>query len=229
MSLAGRGTERGYKRTVSLTRDDFESEPEWALAVLSDVLGDLQEGLEAGDVAGRAYFSRTAGRPFEITVYNTLLRYHARLVLRSRARRVEDDPEYDVTDVANLGLHLRHGRFQVRARKSPDLTPPVPGASASLQAYYRQETLVPDDRLSINLLALWRPSPAGIEMRLTKPVAGDMTRDSVAVEWNVPVPAIAHERAAESSAPPETATVEDLPFRAAAKEAEERREGEEDR
>lgn len=212
-----------------MTRDDFESEPEWALAVLHDVLGDLQEGLEAGDVEGRAYFSGTDRRPFEITVYNTLLRYHTKLVLRSRARSVEDDPEYDVQDVANLGLHLRHGGFHVRARKAADLEPPVPGPSKSLQSYYAQETLGPDPSVSINLLALWRPSPAGIEMRLTKPVSGDTTRDSVTTEWNVPVPSIAHERAAASAAAPQAATVEDLPFRAAAEEAEEHREAEEDR
>lgn len=214
---------------MSSSRDDFESEPEWALAVLREPLGDLQEGLEVGDVEARGYFAREAGRPFDITLYNTLLRYTTKNLLLARARRVEEE-EYDVKDVANLGLHLRHDRFNVRVRKAADLLPPVPGESQALQAYYRQETLVPDDRLSINLLALWRPSPAGVELRLAKPVDGATTRESVETEWSVAVPSIAHERAAATAPPlPMTTTLDDLEtIQRLADEAEERRRGEDD-
>jgi hypothetical protein len=191
-------------------RGDFDSEPEWVVAELTELLADLQEGLEAGHAQARTYFDRRAVRPsapdgawpFDVTLYNTLLRYHTKRSLVSRRHAVVDDPEYDVKDVANLGLHLHHGRFRLRVRKSDQLRPPVPGDSKALQAFYRQETLLPDDRNIVNVLALWRIGPAGVDLALSKPVSGDTTRESVDSEWDIRVPDLAHQRAVRLAAPP---------------------------
>jgi hypothetical protein len=236
---------RGYKSTMTST---FDPDPEarQALADLSDLLADVQEGLEIGDVEARGFFAGnrraavageapdddgtvTAARPFDPTMYNTFVRYTTKNLLRSRLRKVEDDPAYQITDASNLGLHLRHGRYRLRVRKAADLRVPVPGDSLAMRAFYQQRTLLPDLRDIRNLLVLWRIEAVGVELALAKPLDGENTKESVRVEWTIPVPDLSAERvsriAREARRP--AATVEDLDtIRAAAEQDETRRKDE---
>jgi hypothetical protein len=175
------------------------AEADRALAELRETLADLQEALELGDGYGRGYFREDGSWPYDVTAYNTLLRYHTKRFLRSRSRDVRDDDDYEVQDVANLGIHVHHGRYRIRVRKSADLRVPVPGDSESAQKFYRQEVLVPDVRDFMNVLVVWRVGAAGVELRLAKPKGGDLTRESVDVEWEVSVPGFAVERAAQGA------------------------------
>ena len=136
--------------------------------------------------------------PIDASLFPNLVRYYAKQFLGTRhlvADDEEDVPAFDAIGLANNGLCVVHGRYALRIRKSDNGLIPVPGASFTLQQFYRQQPLPfnlasrPAQIVDTSLLVLWQVDAnhrlAGMD--LSCPRSGGTTRASVEAHWSVPL------------------------------------------
>jgi hypothetical protein len=167
--------------------------PEETLAQLAPLIPPLYRSIEASVQEARSFFDDREERvdPF---LFPCLVRYHAKLLLEEAGQTAD----YELDDLANNGLYLRFGGFQIRILKSDNGKLPVPGPSKPKQEFYSQQ-LEFDFMQSksgqpacslLNLVILWDLSSLRNLERLTLvcPKAGSTTRDSVEQHWEIQIP-----------------------------------------
>ena len=182
--------------------------PDDALHDLDDFIPLLWEAMDASIGEAVGFFPN----PDEIDPYlfPNLVRYHAKRFFQARhlaatEEESSDVPEFEQIGLANNGICVVRHRYALRIRKSDDGLLPVPGQSATLQKFYRQQPLPfnlmdrPAQVVDTSLLVLWDVDAkhrfAGLQ--LSCPRAGATTRASVQTYWSVPIvnPVIATVRA----------------------------------
>ncbi len=126
-----------------------------------------------------------------------LVRYHAIQVLNGLGHEVREDNDINLENVANNGIHIKYGSYNLRILKSNLMEIPVPGHSKTRQVFYHQGQInfPPDknnnkDLMEINLLLLWSVEyPYSLSnLSLACPKAGGSTRESVLHHWHEKIP-----------------------------------------
>ncbi len=124
--------------------------------------------LEIANQRATAFFAEKDNgeqRRWDPGVHAGLVRYHAISLLDGQGMKAIDEHDkvaFERFDIANNGIYLQHGRFQIRIRKSaPDGKLPPPSSEAQTAFYFQQIPLpgisFTDDWL--NLLLLWDIDP----------------------------------------------------------------------
>jgi hypothetical protein len=185
--------------------------PEETLAQLAPLIPPLYRSIEASVQEARSFFDDREERvdPF---LFPCLVRYRAKLLLEEAGQAAD----YELDDLANNGLYLRFGGFQIRILKSDNGKLPVPGPSKQKQEFYGQQLEFDFMRSNsgqsvsspLNLVVLWDLSGLRNLERLTLvcPKAGSTTRDSVEQHWEIQIPHPADSLTTEAG----TAITEDL-------------------
>jgi hypothetical protein len=185
--------------------------PEETLAQLAPLVPPLYRSIEASVQEARNFFD-DRGEVIDPFLFPCLVRYHAKLLLQEAGQAAE----YELDDLANNGLYLRFGGYQIRILKSDNGKLPVPGLSKPKQEFYNQQLefdfMNSGPGLSqpslLNLVVLWEVSGLRNLEKLTLvcPKAGSTTRDSVEQYWEIHIPHPAHSQEPQQFAE----TVEDL-------------------
>lgn len=167
--------------------------PEETLAQLASLILPLYRSIEASIQEARGFFDER-----EVSVdpylFPCLVRYHAKLFLEEAGQTAD----YELDDLANNGLYLRFGGYQIRVLKSDNGKLPVPGTSRPKQEFYSQQLefdfmqSAPGQPIRglLNLVVLWDVTGLRNLERLTLvcPKAGSTTRDSVEQHWEIQIP-----------------------------------------
>jgi hypothetical protein len=171
--------------------------PEETLAQLAPLIPPLYRSIEASVQEARNFFD-DRGEDIDPFLFPCLVRYHAKLLLEEAGQAAD----YELDDLANNGLYLRFGGYQIRILKSDNGKLPVPGTSKPKQEFYSQQLEFdfmnsgPENsqRSLLNLVVLWEVS--GLrnleKLILVCPKAGSTTRDSVEQHWEIQIPHPAH-------------------------------------
>jgi hypothetical protein len=157
--------------------------------------------------------------------------YLAPALVRYYAMQHIDEKKYKVEGLtrkplANNGLCVRYKSYEIRVLKSDEGDVPVPGPSRKRQDFYQQrfpawaEVAGEDEPDPLALLILWDVTRKYVLRGLTLvcPKDGDITRDSVEIYWekpiplSVPTPRPAEPRPTEAVADFPADEVEDLPL-----------------
>lgn len=167
---------------------NFPPEPDDVIHDLERVTPAFYHALEAGAVVARGFFDER-GDEVEPYHFASTVRYVAKRYLCEAGLAVE----FEVDDLANNGLSLAYGPYNIRIRKRDEDGLPVPGHSRVLQEFYQQSLrLLSETAERVNLLVLWdiaRPSFALTEtLYIACPKSGGITRDSVSAHWLVHLP-----------------------------------------
>lgn len=174
---------------------------EEALKALAPILPLIYPGLEAGALEVREFFGEREQSIDDAALAAHLLRWRAKHYIDKAGPDL--DIEFEREPLANSGLSVFHNGYHIRIRKAvegydddgePVALAPIPGPSAKLQEFYAQQLSLPgmDDQpeTTLNLLLLWSVTSdyrlAGLT--LACPKAGGITRESVRMYWQVPVP-----------------------------------------
>jgi hypothetical protein len=171
--------------------------PEETLAQLTPLIIPLYRSLEASVQEARGFFDDRE-ETVDSYLFPCLVRYHAKLLLEEAGQTAD----YELDDLANNGLYLRFGGYQIRILKSDNGKLPVPGTSRPKQEFYSQQLefdFMPAEtgeptRSLLNLVVLWDVSGLRNLEKLTLvcPKAGSTTRDSVEQHWEIQIPHPAH-------------------------------------
>ena len=176
------------------------SEAEVVLRDVFPLLTLVLSALEHGTFKVQEYFENE-----EVDVDRclapSLVRFWAKKELERTGHDVkeEEEEDFDLEHVTNIGLCLTYRHYHIRILKSFDGGLPVPGQSKKRRELYNQQIEMfdytsNDDRVSspstLNLIILWDVDELYNlqDLRLACPKAGDFTRASVQVHWNVPIP-----------------------------------------
>lgn len=167
---------------------------EEVLKELSALIPIIDAALEAGSQEAKEFFE-FRNRPVDACLAPDILRWRAKHYLDEAGHAAEFERE----GLSNNGLSVVYKTYNIRIRKAVNGTAPVPGPSKILQGFYGQAQLsfqFPDDEPKqevdlLNLLFLWS-STADYSLRgdmiLACPKSGALTRESVQLHWEVPVP-----------------------------------------
>ena len=179
---------------------------EEVLDELAQVFPAVYSALEVGIVKTKEYIAqeeREDDKKRNRSFAPCLIRYQAinALEKNNKGITIVDEPDVmSVEDVANNGLMISYGKYNVRILKSNNGELPTPGHSKRRQAYYNQqfcfdfhyknvesELEYPD---KINLLILWNINKDYIldELSLAYPKTGGYTKASVDSYWHGPIP-----------------------------------------
>jgi hypothetical protein len=195
---------------------------EEALKHLAPVIPLIYAGLEAGALEVRGFFGERHQAIDDAALAAHLLRWRAKHHIDEMGAGLS--VEFERENLANSGLSVRFDGYHVRVRKAVegydqegDLVPmaPIPGPSARLQSFYGQQMSLPGIEDSaetmLNLLLLWQVTG---DYRLTGltlacPRSGGITRESVRMYWEHPVP----HPAFSMESHPEPSNDDDLPYK----------------
>lgn len=158
----------------------------------------VQGSLEYGTYRAREFFKQhetEALKKIDPYLASTIVRFYARDYLRSAEGQGESLA--NLPSIANIGLHIKYGSYQVKILKSSDGDIPVPGHSKSRRDYYDQQHLDlfmgdvdSQPPLPVNLLLLWsvhEQYELGV-LSLACPKSGGITKDSVSAFWHCQIP-----------------------------------------
>lgn len=176
--------------------------PEEVLADLLPILPGIHDALDVGAYKVREYFEREkiknedGSLKIDPWVASNILRYWAKAHLQTMGHDVEDE-QPEINDIPNNGLSLIYKRYHIKIRKSDNGGVPGPGYSRRMQAFFQQIPLqFPSqeaDRESnqpVNLILLWDVGREYTirQLAMACPESGEVTRSSVRLHWNLPVP-----------------------------------------
>jgi len=111
----------------------FPPEPDRVIYDLQWVTPQFYQALEAGAVVARGFFDER-GDEVEPYHFASTVRYVAKRSLSEAGLAVE----FEVENLANNGLSLAYGPYNIRIRKADEDGLPVPGHSRVLQEFYQQ-------------------------------------------------------------------------------------------
>ena len=204
--------------------------PEQVFEDLSSVLPHVYSALDRGTYKALEYLENENKRGRVGTddrcLASSIVRYHAKIELVNLGELVGDDEEVDsvLKYAPNIGLHISHGRYNIRILKSDNGNLPVPGQSLKRRNFYQQITMDfsspgGKDQSPVNLIILWDVSyPYHLSgLSLACPMGGDFTRESVVAHWVRLIPQSILSGNRKIVAPSASIEVEDLPITPRAK------------
>lgn len=166
---------------------------EGVVADLSPLLPALYEAFEHGAGVAQQLFEEW-GFKYEPHAFSTITRLHAGQLLDQRGGRL---PGYQRISLANCGLYLVYGSYQIRCWKATDGDLPDPKSSVS-RRYWRQLPMeleaskqdAASNATHVNLIVQWELEPKSgvVELTLVCPKPGTTGPESVDAEWVWPIP-----------------------------------------
>jgi hypothetical protein len=148
------------------------------------------------------YFDKMGVEYKDIDPYlaSTLVRYHAKDVFKNSAQKIVDvNRLINLQNVANIGIHVSTGQYNIKILKSKNGEIPAPGHNIRRQEFYQQKYTpqsyfdfyeeINGERL--NILVVWDVTPPyslSNKVVLACPKDGGETKSSVIVHWKCEVP-----------------------------------------